>query len=89
MVNSPNRYAAAVQWHKRQQVAAEIGDDPVAFREKVKAELLAELQQKTETEQPAQPAPVMPSNLATNRNVGARSGPAWGGPPTLGDIFKR
>ena len=89
VVNSPNRYAAAVQWHKRQQVAAEIGDDPVAFREKVKAELLAELQKNGD--QPAQdpPAPVMPSNLATARNVGARAGPAWSGPKPLGDIFKR
>lgn len=59
--------------------------DPVAEREKMKAEILAELQ----GEKPQQPAPVMPSNLAGARNVGARSGPAWSGPPTLQDIFKR
>jgi hypothetical protein len=28
VVSSPNRYAAAVQWLKRQQAKAEIGDDP-------------------------------------------------------------
>lgn len=90
VINSPNRYAAAVQWHKRQLVSAEIGDDPVAFREKVKAELLAELQKSGDgTQQAETPAPVMPSNLATARNVGARAGPAWSGPKPLGDIFKR
>jgi hypothetical protein len=92
VVNSPNRYAAAVQWHQRQQAQAEIGDDPAAFKAKVEAEILAK-HGLTPSETPAQqqrPAtPVMPSNLATARNVGARSGPTWSGPTALGDIFKR
>jgi hypothetical protein len=89
VVNSPNRYAEAVKWHKRQLAAAEIGDDPAAYREKLKSELMAELQQKTETEQPAAAALNLPSNMTTTRNVGVRTGPAWGGPKPLGDIFKR
>ena len=62
--------------------------DPLAEREKMKAEILAELKG---AEPPAQqqPSTVMPSNLATARNVGARSGPAWSGPVPLGDIFQR
>lgn len=90
VVNSPNRYAAAVQWHQRQQAQAEIGDDPAAFKAKVEAELreklLAELQQGG-APQSQQPAPVMPSNLAAVRNVGNRSGPAWGGPQPTESIF--
>lgn len=62
--------------------------DPAKERERLKAEILAELQQ-AEPEQPARPAPVMPSNLAGARNVGARSGPAWAGPSPLQDIFDR
>jgi hypothetical protein len=93
VVNSPNRYAAAVQWHQRQQAQAEIGPDPVAYRAKIEAEILAK-HGITAGEQPAAvtqqaPAAVMPSNLATARNVGARSGPTWSGPTPLGDIFKR
>lgn len=90
VVGSPNRYAAAVQWHKRQQVQAEIGDDPAAYREKVKQEILAELQNggAAPNGQQAQ-ALNLPSNLASARNVGARTGPAWGGPKPLGEIFKR
>jgi hypothetical protein len=62
------------------------------LREKIRAELLAELG----TQQPiAEPTPaasipeVMPSNLAGARNVGNRSGPAYAGPAPLNDIFDR
>ena len=86
VVNSPNRYAAAVQWHARQQAQQEIGDDPAAYKERLRAQILEELK----TEQPAPgTAPVMPSNLAGARNVGVRAGPAWAGPRPLSDIFKR
>lgn len=90
--SSPNPWAAAVQWHQQTKALAEIGDDPAAYRAKVEAEIrdkvMAELQQG---QQPAaqRAAPVMPNNFATGRNVGARSGPAWSGPPSLDDIFKR
>jgi hypothetical protein len=89
VVSSPNRYAAAVQWFKREQAKADIGDDVTAFRAKVEAEILAK--HGITEQQPAeqQRAPVMPSNLAGARNVGARSGPAWAGPTPIGDIFNR
>lgn len=35
IANAPNRYEAAVQWHKRQQVLSEVGEDPQAYRQKV------------------------------------------------------
>lgn len=90
--NSPNPWAAAVQWHQQTRALAEIGDDPAAYLARKEAEIrekvMAELQQG---QQPAasRAAPVMPNNFATGRNVGARSGPAWSGPPSLDDIFKR
>lgn len=90
VMNSPNPFRAAVRWHKRTSVLKEIGDDPEKYRERVKAEILAELQ--SNGHQPnggERPAPVMPTNLATARNVGSRSGPAWSGPPSLNDIFDR
>lgn len=91
VVSSPNRYAAAVQWHKQQQAKAEIGDDHVAYKAKLEAEILAKHGLTAEgaaAEVPAQQKPaVMPSNLAGARNVGSRSGPAWSGPPSLQDIF--
>jgi hypothetical protein len=91
VVSSPNRYAAAVQWHKRQIAQAEIGDDPSAFKAKLEAELREKITAELQGEQPAQQQrqPVMPSNLAGARNVGSRSGPAWSGPTALNDIFNR
>lgn len=93
VVSSPNRYAAAVQWHQRQIAQAEIGDDPAAFRTKLEAELrekiTAELNGGNPQQAQQRPTPVMPSNLAGARNVGARSGPVWSGPASLQDIFKR
>jgi hypothetical protein len=95
IMSSPNPFHDAVHWLKRQQTLAEVGEDPAAYRERIRAEVLAELQgQGKQPATPAQPvattpAPVMPSNLANARSVGARSGPAWGGPATLKDIFDR
>lgn len=94
VVRSPNRYAAAVQWHQRQLAQAEIGDDPAAYKAKVEAEVLARYGLQPGSQQQAQPGQqatptVMPSNIAGARNVGSRSGPAWSGPPTLQDIFAR
>lgn len=92
VVGSPNRYAAAVQWHQRQVAQAEIGDDPAAYKTKLEAELrekiAAEQQQGGQQAQQRQQE-VMPTNLAGARNAGARSGPAWAGPSSIDDIFNR
>lgn len=34
VMNSPNRYSAVVEWHKRQQVFSTVGNDPNAWLEK-------------------------------------------------------
>jgi hypothetical protein len=92
VVDSPNRYAAAVQWHARQVAQAEIGDDPAAFKAKVEAELREKILAEQGGQQPAiparnAPAAVMPSNIAGARNVGTRQGPGWSGPQSIGSIF--
>lgn len=93
VVSSPNRYAAAVQWHKRQLAQAEIGDDPTAYKAKLEAEILAKHGITPGEQQQAAPAaraaPVTPSNFTGARNVGSRSGPAWAGATPLADIFNR
>ncbi len=83
MLQSDDPVGLAMSWHQRRSVLNEVGSDPAAYKEKLKAEILAELQQ-----QPAPVAGVMPSNLAGARNVGTRSGPAWAGPTPLSSIFK-
>lgn len=90
IMRSRHPFNAIVDWHTKRQVANEIGNDPAAYREKLKAELLAELQAKPAEAAPAvSTSPVMPSNLTAIPNAGPRSGPAWGGPKPIGDIFDR
>lgn len=86
---SPHPYGALVDWHRKQQALAEIGSDPAAYKEKLKAELLAELQQQQPAVAQAPVVGTLPSNFATARNVGTRSGPAWSGPTQINDIFDR
>jgi hypothetical protein len=88
VMSSPHPYGALVAWHGKQKVMSEIGSDPAAYREKIKAELLAEMGGQQPQAQPNQ-VPVMPSNFATARNVGSRAGPTWAGPTPIADIFKR
>lgn len=94
IMRSPHPWGELVAWHQEQQLRQEIGSDPAKYREKLKAEILAELQQQHEQPQAhqnggGQSAPVMPSNLAGARNVGTRAGPQWAGPRKLEDIFNR
>jgi hypothetical protein len=76
VINSPNRWDAAVQWHKRQSALSEIGDDPAAFRERIRAETIAEIQKTGRIPDFAAPGAaqpgVMPSNFADARNAGNR-----------------
>lgn len=88
IMSSDDPWDALGQWHKREKFLAEAGNDPDAYKAKLKAELLAELQPGDgQQRQQQKPAPVLPSNLAGARNVGNRSGPAWGGPQPIGSIF--
>jgi hypothetical protein len=88
--NAPNRYVAAVEWHKRTQALREIGSDPDGYRAKLEAEILAKHGLSADGRPAAgspQPGHAMPSDFAAARNVGNRSGPAWSGPQSLQDIF--
>lgn len=87
MMNSPHPYGALVDWHKQRNVLSEIGADPAAYREKVKAEILAEIQKTGVVPQASAAQPVMPSSFADQRNSGSRTGPGWAGPKPLQDIF--
>lgn len=78
-----------ITWHNRRKAMADIGEDPAAYRERVRQELLAELQPTpTNQQQPAAPKPVMPSNFATARSEGPRTGVVFDGPKPLSEITK-
>lgn len=63
----PDPYGAMVDWHKRQQVMTEIGD-PAAYRERVRREILAEIQAKSTVAQ-AKATPQPAASLAGDPNM--------------------
>ena len=85
---SEQPYSALVDWHKQEQLRADMAD-PVAYEaklvEKIEAKIRAEMQQGQRPSSPA--ASVMPSNFAATRNVGSRTAPDWDGPTPLSDIL--
>lgn len=91
IMQSAHPYGELVKWHERRKLLNEVGTDPNAYREKLRQELLAELQaQQPAPVTPTQPAaqPVMPSSFAAARNQGQRATPAYGGPQSLSAITR-
>lgn len=85
IMQSPHPYGELVTWHRNRSALSEIGDDPAAYRERLRQEIMAELQQS----QPAPAAaPRLPGNFATARNEGPRGGAVYSGPKPLSDITK-
>lgn len=86
--SSPNPFHEAVQWHQRNSVLNEVGNDPVAYREKLRKELMAELQQQPA--QQAQPAPgAMPQSFTSARSPGQTAAPQFNGPVPLSELMGR
>lgn len=73
-------YNAGKQWAASKQFGSEAPPSRDEIVAQVRAEIMAELgvpqSQRT-----------APSSLANERSVGARSAPAWGGPPTLNELL--
>jgi hypothetical protein len=84
IMTSHDPWGNLIKEYERETIAS----DPAAYEQKVREKVLAEIQQQNGNGA-AQPQRVMPSNFAAARNVGNRSGPAWGGPPSINDIFNR
>jgi hypothetical protein len=80
----PHPWKKAYDMAKNHTAMSELGAVNVADLEaKLRAQIMAEMQQG---ETPAYQASVPPS-ITGQRNVGARSGPAWSGPKSLSDML--
>lgn len=81
---------------KKLKALQEIGTDPTAYRDKVRAEILAELQAKAggaaPAQNPAAPAaaekPGLPQSLAGSRSSAPRGSAAFTGPAPLDSLFE-
>lgn len=82
---NPVRFA--YDYAKAYAQAAELAD-PVAYREKVKAEVLAELSKSGPSSSPQPPAKAPPKTLAGARGTGAGVTQEWRGPRSMAEILK-
>lgn len=82
-LGDPHPWQKAYQIAKNARTMQELGATDIQTLEaKIREQILAENQ----AVQPA--APRIPPSLSTTRSVASRSGPAWSGPPPLGDLLK-
>jgi hypothetical protein len=82
-LNDPHPWQKAYQIAKNARTMQELGaTDLQTLEAKIREQIMAEQQ----AQQPA--APRIPVSLSTTRSVSSRSGPAWSGPPPLGDLLK-
>lgn len=95
--DSPNPFAEAVKWHKRQSVVSEVGDDLTAYNAKLKAQLLddpefrkemmAKLQQQAGSPPQGRGASP-PISLPSLSKVGATALPSNDGNESDDDLWK-
>lgn len=78
-LNDPHPWNKAYQIAKNHKAMQELGAvDVNDLREKLKAEILAEMGSRP---------PSLPPTLSNERNVGQRTGPAWSGPRPLSELL--
>lgn len=63
-------YGFVVQWHKRNAALTEIGEDPAAYKERIRTELMAELQAQQPAPAVQQSAPRIPGSLSQAPSAG-------------------
>lgn len=68
---------------KQYQAAKAFGSEAPPSREQIEAELREKLVQELGLNRPT-----APSTFAADRSVGSRSGPAWSGPTSMGDLLR-
>jgi len=91
LIQQADPYGWAMAQIERIRAMRDIGDDPAAYRERIRQEAIAEFQANGGA-QPAprvSPAAGMAPSLASVRSVAGRSAPAWTGPTPLNDILRR
>ena len=88
LYQQPHPYEWLMKRAETLKLQKEIGDDPAAYRARLRAEIEAEMQ----AAQPAAPAPVSPAarlapSLANARSAAPRASGAWNGPTPLQELF--
>lgn len=86
-VQQKHAYDALVKWHSSQKVAAEIGNDPAAYKARLEAEIRQKIEAEQAAKQAAEIAASAPASLANVNGGGGTSAPQWAGPTSLASLI--
>lgn len=93
LLNEADPYGFAYREGKKAKAFKDIGEDPDAYRARLEAEILAQLQQTQPEASAAALAaaakPALPTSLAGARSSASRMAPAFTGPAPLDTILQR
>ena len=85
----PNPWLRMYREAEKMAALDEIGPDPLAYRERIKAEILAELNGQKQPDQKPQQVVQLPASLASVRSAGSRTKPSdFTGPTPLREIVR-
>ena len=87
--NSPDPAGFAYEQGLKIKAQREIGDDPAAYKERVRQEVLADIRNGADVDAKAaaEKRASIPNSLVDVRSVTDRSGPEWTGPTALNSIL--
>jgi hypothetical protein len=85
--NKKHAYGDLVKWHKQQMATAEIGSDVDAWKERIRAEIEADVKAKLGVKETAAAIVEATPSLAGATSIGARTPPAAPDHTPLGEIL--
>jgi hypothetical protein len=93
IMRSGDMWGDLVNWHSQASLQDEIGNDPAAYEERIRAKLIEQLKSEGvpvgSQGSPRVAASALPTSLSGVRSSAPRTGPGWSGPSSIKDILKR
>lgn len=87
ILSSRSPWIEVVKWHQQAKVAQEIGNDPVAYRAKVEAEVRAKIEAEMVAEQAKAAAAQAAPSMANVTGTGGGPKTTWAGPTPLDNLL--
>lgn len=86
-LNHRHPWGEMVKWHEQQSFLQEVGNDPEAYKQRLRDEIRQEFEAEQVAKDVVAAAPARAPSLASQPNLGTRAAPAWSGPTSLDDIL--